>query len=127
MKLNSIYDNLKEQAIKKMKYDLSKKGYDKTDEYFTRTTEDYYNEFYSLNEDDMHQFLTFHNIVDDIDEWEFYTTDNIGDMIIDTDIELKAKFECEYASINECLEWAKIQEMIKGFCEIGGDIWLIKR
>ena len=108
----SIYDTrrVKELAIKKMKEDLSKQGYSK--------------EFYTLDNKEFELYMLLHNIAEDINEWTFHTSDTIYDDFIKPYNEIHQMLE--YLSIDECLEEAKSEDIIKGFLELGNDLWLIK-
>lgn len=120
----SIYDTrrVKELAIKKMKEDLSKQGYSKEDSYF-KTIEEY-EEFYTLNSEEFELYMLLHNIAEDINEWTFHTSDTVYDDFIKPYNEIHQMLE--YLSIDECLEEAKSEDIIKGFLELGNDLWLIK-
>ena len=120
----SIYaiNKVKEQAENKMKEDLKEKGYSINDmDYFK--TEEYYNEFYTLNKEEVNQYLILRNIVNDIDKWHFYTSDAIYFEFIKGDKELETIEE--HLGIEESLEVAKNNQLITGFFYIGGDLWMV--
>lgn len=120
----SIYNfaRVRELAIEKMKKDLGKQGYNRENKIF-KTDEDY-TEFYSLDKTEFHNYMILHNIVRDINEWTFYTSDSIYDEILTPNKPLYQMYE--HFDIDECLEEAKSERIIDGFIELGGDLWLVK-
>lgn len=120
----SIYNStrIKELATEKMKKDLAEQGYSKDNDFFK--TDEEYEKFFTLDNEEFNKYLLLRNIVKDIDEWTFYTSDTVYDEIISEYTELRQMNG--YFDIEECLEEAKEENIIDGFIELGGDLWIIK-
>lgn len=120
----SIYfkDRVKELAEKKMREDLNEIGHLENDERFK--SEEYYKKFFTLSDEEFDKYFLLMHIVKDINKWHFCLTDDLYD-IIDENEELSQAFKYDL-SIDECMEMAKDEDMIDGFIELGGDLWMIK-
>lgn len=119
----SIYNlsRVKELAIEKMKQDLGEQGYTRDNKFFKSDEE--YEEFFTIEKEEFKLYMLLHNIAEDIKEWTFYTSDTVYDEIIAPNSELKSMYE--YFDTEECLEEAKSERLIKGFLELGNDLWMI--
>ena len=120
----SIYstNKVRQLAEEKMKKDLSEKGYDESNtDYFK--SEEQYNSFYTLSDSEFSRYFLLTQIVPDMDKWSFYTEDNVYEEIILMDDELK--HASDYLDTEELLETAKDINLIGGFMDLGGDLWMI--
>lgn len=120
----SIYfkDKIKEIAERKMKEDLGSKGYSKDSDYFK--SEEDYNDFFNLYDDEFDRYYLLTQIVNDLDKWHFYTSDNVYDEIIDEDYELEHMARYDF-DIEDCLETAMTKDLVGGFIQLSDDLWMI--
>lgn len=79
-----------------------------------------------LSDEEFRLYFLLHNIAENLEEWKFYTSDDIYDEIIDKDDNLRKMYGDPYdMGMDDCLEEAKSERLIKGFLELGNDLWMI--
>lgn len=120
----SIYDmnRVKELCEQQLEKDLTQSEEEPINAEFTLTD----NEFKKLW--CIFQASEHYNTPNFFTDWKFYLSDDVADKIIFEDSKLEHMYGEPYDfTIEECLEEAKREKIIKGFVEISEDLWIIKQ
>lgn len=81
-----------------------------------------------LSDKEFHLYFLIKNATKDINDWKFYTTDDVYDEIINPFVKfygVRQEFVEDF-SVDECLEQIKMEREIKGFIELSEDLYMIK-
>ena len=119
----SVYnkERIKELFEEQLKKDLTEEGRgEPINVSFTLSKDEFIRLWYVF------QISEYPNTSDFFNHWKFYLSDDISEEIILEDNELKQMYSDPYDfTIDECLEEAKEIKLIKGFFELGNDLWII--
>ena len=81
-----------------------------------------------LSDEEFHLYFLLKNITENIDDWKFYITDDAYEKIVEPFTKLYniSSEILEDFSLDEHLEQIKMEREIKGFIELGNDLWMIR-